>query len=99
LLRAQRPGILQLAADAIFTRQVFRRDAHMIVVEGIPQAIVDQAVNQLAVAQLGAGAAVGENVRRGSYSPGRRRSPRPLRRTGSPGSPGAAPSVRNRRRR
>ena len=67
LLRAERPGVLQFAADAIFPGEVLRRDAHMIIVEGVPQAVMDQAVNQLAVAQLGAGAAVGEDMRSAAH--------------------------------
>ena len=39
----------------------------MIIVEGIPQSVMHQAVNQLAVAQLGAGAAVGEYMRSAAH--------------------------------
>ncbi len=46
---------------------VFRRDAHMIIVESIPQPIMHQTVNQLAVAQLGAGAAVGKHMRSAAH--------------------------------
>ena len=39
----------------------------MIIVESIPQPIMHQTVNQLAVAQLGAGAAVGKHMRSAAH--------------------------------
>ena len=63
MLRVQRVGILQFAANAVFSRQVFRGNAHVIIVEGIPQTVMYQAVDQLAVPQLSAGAAIGKNMR------------------------------------
>ena len=39
----------------------------MIIVEGIPQPVMHQAVEQLAVAQLRAGTAVGQDVRRAAH--------------------------------
>ena len=67
MLRAQRIGILHLTADTVLARQIFRRHAHMIVIEGIPQAVMHQAVEQLTVAQLCAGAAVGQHVWRAAH--------------------------------
>ncbi len=67
LLRAKRIRILQLTANPILARQVFRRHAHMVVIEGIPQSVMNQAVEQLAVTQLCAGAAVGQYVRSAAH--------------------------------
>lgn len=39
----------------------------MIIVESIPKPIMHQTVNQLAVAQLGAGAAVGKHMRSAAH--------------------------------
>ncbi|MNZ92263.1 hypothetical protein D3C78_1112830 [compost metagenome] len=42
--------ILLFTADAVLLHQVLGRNAHVVVVEGIPQAVGDHAVDQLAVA-------------------------------------------------
>ena len=67
LLRAQRVSILQLTAYTVLTRQVFRRHAHMIIIKRVPQPVMHQAVEQLAVTQLRAGAAVGEDMRSAAH--------------------------------
>ena len=63
MLRAKRIRILKFAADAVFPRQVFRRYAHMVVVEGVPQPVMNKAVKQLTVPELRAGPAVGQDMR------------------------------------
>ena len=49
-------GVLLFAADLIFVDEVFRGDAHVVIVERIPQAIADHGVDDLRVphAQTGA---------------------------------------------
>src|SRR5690606_15969682 len=57
-------GILFLAADAVFFDDVLGGDAHVVIVEGIPQAIVDHGVDHCPVTHALAVAAVGNNVGR-----------------------------------
>ena len=61
LLRTQRPSIRSSRLMYIHA-PCFAVTPHAIVAEGIPQTISGPAVNQLAVAQLSAGAAIVENA-------------------------------------
>ena len=55
-------GILRLAAQAVFLREVLGGDAHVAVVEGVPQAIVDHAVEHLRMPHAQAAARAGQQV-------------------------------------
>src|SRR5690606_375217 len=62
LLGAQGVGVLLLAADLIALGEILRSYAHVIVVEGVPQAVVHHAVDQLAVAHALAGTGVRQQM-------------------------------------
>ena len=55
LLRGGGEGVLLLTADAVLVHQVLGGDAHVVVVEGVPQAVLDHGIDQLAVAHALAG--------------------------------------------
>ncbi|MCY1416646.1 hypothetical protein D9M71_321620 [compost metagenome] len=67
-LRFGGEGVLLLAADAVLLHQVLGGDAHVVVVEGIPQAVVDHAVDHLGVAHAQAGAGAGHDVGRQAHA-------------------------------
>ncbi len=54
VLRRDREAVLGGAADLILLGQVLGGDAHVIAVEGVPQAIDDHCVDQAEIAHLGA---------------------------------------------
>ncbi len=61
-LRLGGKGVLLFTAEAVFVHQVFCGDTHVIVVERIPQAVADHAVDQLAMAHALAGTGRGHHV-------------------------------------
>lgn len=67
LLRSGGEGVLLLAGQAVLLRQVLGGDAHVVVVEGVPQAVLDHAVDQLRMAHAQAGAGAGHDVGRQAH--------------------------------
>ncbi|MNC63081.1 hypothetical protein D3C75_1131730 [compost metagenome] len=63
-MRTQRKLILLAATNGVFLRQIFGGDAHVIIVEGIPQAVLDHAVSQLTVTQPQPGTRAVHQIRR-----------------------------------
>ena len=55
-------GVLGFAADAVLLHQVLGGDAHVVVVEGVPQAVLDHGVHQLGVAHAQPGTGTGHHV-------------------------------------
>ncbi len=62
LLRGRSEGILLLASQAVLLDQVLGGDAHVVIVERIPQAIADHGVDDLRVTHAQAGAGAGHDV-------------------------------------
>ncbi|CAI8866812.1 ABC transporter ATP-binding protein [Pseudomonas sp. IT-P291] len=62
LLRGGSEGILCFTRDLVLLRQILGGDTHVVVVEGVPQAILDHAVLQLRMAHTQAGACLGQNI-------------------------------------
>ncbi len=60
-------GVLGFTADAVLVHQVLGGDAHVVVVERVPQAVGDHAVDHLGVAHAQAGARGGQDVRRQAH--------------------------------
>ena len=58
VLRGDGEAVLLLARDLPLARHVLGRVAHVVAVEGIPQAVLDHGVDELHVAHLGAVAQV-----------------------------------------
>ena len=67
LLRLCGEGVLLGAVDAVLVGQVLRGDAHVVVVEGVPQAVGDHGIDDLRVAHAQAGACAGQNVGRQAH--------------------------------
>ncbi|MDT4818636.1 hypothetical protein FQZ97_517340 [compost metagenome] len=63
LLGPRGKAVLLFAADAVVLHQVLGGDAHVVVVEGVPEAVLDHAVDQFGVAHAQAGARGGHDVR------------------------------------
>ncbi|MNE41221.1 hypothetical protein D3C80_1352810 [compost metagenome] len=61
-MRGGSEGILCFTRDLVLLRQILSCDTHVIVVEGVPQAILDHAVLQLRMAHTQAGACLGQNI-------------------------------------
>ena len=67
LLGGGAEGIQLLAGDAPHVADVLRSGAHVVVVVGVPQAVLDHGVHDLLVAHTGAPALGGEGVRGGGH--------------------------------
>ena len=63
LLRGNGEGVLGFAGESVFFRQIFGGDPHVEVVEGAPQAVLDQGIDQFPVAHALAVAGVGQYMR------------------------------------
>src|SRR5690606_38112653 len=63
LLGGQGKGILLLATDLVALRQVLGGDAHVVLVEDVPEAVMDRAVYQLALTHALSGARAGNQMR------------------------------------
>ena len=68
LLRGQRERVLLLARDAVLLGHVLGRDAHVVLVVHVPQAVGDHRVDQLPVAHALAVARVVQHVRRQAHA-------------------------------
>ena len=67
LLRRQCQRILHIPGDTVFFGHVFSRDAHVVLVVNVPQAVDDHAVDHFPVAHALTIARVIQNVRRGTH--------------------------------
>ena len=61
-LRGGGKGILVFATDAVLIHKVLCGDAHVVIIECIPQAIADHGVDDLAMAHAQAGSGAGHDV-------------------------------------
>ncbi len=67
LLRSQRERVLLLAADVVLLGHVLGRDAHVVLVVDVPQAVDDHRVDHLPVAHALAVARAEQHVRRQAH--------------------------------
>ena len=67
LLGGSAEGVELFAGDAPNIADVLGGGAHVVVVEGIPQAVLDHGVDKLLVAHAGAPAGVGSGIRSGAH--------------------------------
>src|SRR5207248_666845 len=68
LLRAQRPLVLLTARDLVLPRTTRAVDAHVAMIHGAPQPVLDHRVDDLAVAHAVAQARLIEQVRRVAHA-------------------------------
>ena len=73
VLRGDGEAVLVLAGDLPLRGDVLGGRAHVIAVEGVPQAVLDHGVDEVEIAHLLAVAQIGGSAATGSCSPGRRR--------------------------
>jgi hypothetical protein len=62
LLRSGGEGVLLLAADLVFVDQILGSDAHVVIVERIPQTVADHRVDDLRVAHAQTGACARHHI-------------------------------------
>jgi len=67
LLRGGGEFVLFFAGELVLLDDVFGGDTHVVVVEHVPQTVVDHAVLHRPIAHLGADAGFGEHVRRQAH--------------------------------